>query len=93
MTQYIEKLKIGDKMLMEGPKGRLQYNGHGNFTILKKAVEGKTNIGCIAGGTGITPCYQVIQAGLINNDGTKHALLFGSRTVDDILLREELDTF
>lgn len=57
MSQYVDKMKIGDKMLMEGPKGRLQYEGYGNFTISKKAVTNKTKIGCVAGGTGITPCY------------------------------------
>ena len=57
MSQYLEKMEIGQTMLMEGPKGRLQYEGFGNFNILKKPVVGKTKIGCIAGGTGITPCY------------------------------------
>jgi NAD(P)H-flavin reductase len=44
-------------MLMAGPKGRLFYYGHGKFEIAKKIIEGKTKIGCISGGTGITPCY------------------------------------
>lgn len=48
-------------------------------------------IGMVAGGTGITPCYQVIQAALNEDDGTSLSLLFGSRTVEDILLKEELD--
>ena len=77
-------------MLMEGPKGRLSYQGFGSFTIAKKAVSGKKNIGCIAGGTGITPVYQVIQAALKNNDGTNLSLVFGNRTVNDILLKDEL---
>lgn len=53
-------MKIGDSMLMEGPKGRLEYKGFGNFIISKKEVSNKKHIGCVAGGTGITPCYQVI---------------------------------
>jgi NAD(P)H-flavin reductase len=53
-------MEIGDSMLMEGPKGRLEYNGFGNFLIAKKPVTGKKYIGCVAGGTGITPVYQVI---------------------------------
>ena len=44
-------------MLMEGPKGRLAYEGFGNFNIARKAVSGKKKIGCVAGGTGITPVY------------------------------------
>ena len=90
MSQYVNKMNIGDHMLMEGPKGRLFYEGHGNFNIAKKPVTGKTKIGMISGGTGITPCYQVIQAGLKNNDGTSHALVFGNRTTNDILLKDEL---
>jgi len=45
----------------------------------------------VAGGTGITPCYQVIQSALNADDGTQLSLIFGNRTVDDILLKEELD--
>ena len=93
MTQYLESLKIGDIMLMEGPKGRLQYDGLGNFTISKKPVLNKKNIGLVAGGTGITPCYQVIQASLLNDDGAHHSLVFGNRTTADILLKDELEGF
>lgn len=81
-------------MKMEGPKGRLEYNGNGKFTILKKQISGKTKIGCIAGGTGITPCYQVIQAALLNGgDGTNLSLVFGNRTPADILMKDELINF
>ena len=90
MSQYVETLQLGDNLLMEGPKGRLTYEGNGNFTIVGKKITGKTKIGCVAGGTGITPCYQVIQAGLKNNDGTLHQLIFGNRSVPDILLKDEL---
>lgn len=75
---------------MEGPKGRLKYEGLGNFVITKKPVTGKTKIGLIAGGTGITPCYQIIQSILVNNDTPSVSLLFGNRTTSDILLKEEL---
>ena len=91
MTQYLESLKNGDTMLMEGPKGRLVYEGEGKFIISRKALpQRKTKIGMVAGGTGITPCYQVIQSALNGNDGTQLTLIYGSRTVEDIILREEL---
>jgi len=90
MSQHVDRLKIGDSLLMEGPKGRLKYEGLGNFVIAKKPVTGKTKIGLIAGGTGITPCYQIIQAILANNDTVTAALLFGNRTINDILLKDEL---
>jgi NAD(P)H-flavin reductase len=83
-------MAIGDIMLMEGPKGRLTYEGKGNFTIAKKQVLGRKKIGCVAGGTGITPVYQVIQASLLNKDKCQLSLVFGNRTTEDILLKQDL---
>lgn len=81
-------------MLMEGPKGRLQYLGNGEFKISgRKDIVKRTKIGMVAGGTGITPCFQVLQAALNNRDGTQLSLIFGNRTIDDILLKEELIAF
>jgi nitrate reductase (NAD(P)H) len=54
MTQHLESMNIGDKLSIEGPRGRLAYFGDGNFVIDKKEKK-KTRIGMIAGGTGITP--------------------------------------
>lgn len=46
----------------------------------------------VAGGTGITPMYQVASAILKDPaDTTSISLLFGNLTADDILLRAELD--
>ena len=46
----------------------------------------------LAGGTGITPMYQVAVALLKDpKDRTKLSLVYGSLTEDDILLRAELD--
>eukprot|EP00347_Sterkiella_histriomuscorum_P007906 403347109 len=94
MTQYLETLVENQSiMLMEGPKGRLAYQGMGRFLIGKQQLR-KTKIGLVAGGTGITPCYQVIQAALdYQQDGTQLSLIFGNRTVDDILLRKELESY
>jgi len=92
MTQYLESLEAGAEMLMEGPKGRLEYQGFGKFNITRQIIQ-KRNIGMVAGGTGITPCYQVLQSALDGDDGTNLSLIFGSRTVEDILLKDELDQF
>jgi cytochrome-b5 reductase len=46
----------------------------------------------IAGGTGITPMYQLCRAIFANpDDRTKVTLVFGNVTPDDILLKRELD--
>ena len=60
MTQYLESLEAGATMLMNGPKGKISYMGFGDFKISAGKEENiikKTRIGCVAGGTGITPCY------------------------------------
>lgn len=46
----------------------------------------------IAGGTGITPMLQIIRAIVENpNDFTEVVLIYANVTVEDILLKEELD--
>ena len=52
------------------------------------------HVGLIAGGTGITPMYQLLQAIDSNpQDKTKATLLFGNVTEDDILLKEAFADF
>jgi cytochrome-b5 reductase len=81
MTQAMDALAIGDRLLFKGPKGRFQY-----IPGSKKAY------GMLAGGTGITPMFQVAQAVLKDpNDSTTLALIFANVTEDDILLRGELE--
>lgn len=97
MSQHLNNLKIGDTMLMKGPKGHLDYQGRGQFTITKPRV-GKTSykkrkIGMVAGGTGITPMLQVLRAILKDSgDRTEVWLIFANQTEDDILLRQELES-
>jgi len=93
MSQYLESLEVGkDSIHMRGPTGRINYKGFGHFTIGKKEIPKKANIGLMAGGTGITPMLQVITAVLSNPaDTTKMSLLYANQTEDDILVRDELD--
>ncbi|PNP58731.1 hypothetical protein THARTR1_01747 [Trichoderma harzianum] len=51
-------------------------------------------IGMVAGGTGITPMVQIIRAIYESDRDTMEiSLIYANRTEQDILLREELDTF
>jgi len=61
--------------------------------IFKRGTElNVKEIGMVAGGTGITPMYQVIRAILDDpTDPTKIHLLFANRSEEDILLKEELE--
>lgn len=61
MTQYLETLQPGSIMQMSGPHGRCTYEGYGRFSLAKRDLtQVRKKIGHIAGGTGITPLYQVI---------------------------------
>ncbi|XP_034019062.1 NADH-cytochrome b5 reductase 3-like [Thalassophryne amazonica] len=97
MSQYLESLKINDLVDFRGPSGLLVYKGKGVFAIQsdKKSpaeIKKATNVGMIAGGTGITPMLQLIQAVMKDHqDPTVCHLLFANQTEKDILLRPELE--
>lgn len=74
MTQYLESLQVGDRINMSGPGGKLYYFGYGKFSIKRPSVGNilktlmygnvvnnatRKQLGFIAGGTGIAPCYHV----------------------------------
>lgn len=75
LTPYLHSIKVGDVLDIRGPVGRFKYTtnqfGH---------------MGFIAGGTGITPCLQVIRTILegeeYRNDTTKFTLFFQNRSVE-----------
>lgn len=81
--KYLANLEVGDKVLFRGPKGAMKYkNGICN------------RIGMIAGGTGITPMYQLIRAICEDEaDITEISLVYANRSEEDILLRDELERF
>lgn len=81
--KYLANLSVGDEVLFRGPKGAMKYSRG----LCKK-------IGMLAGGTGITPMYQLIRAICEDpRDTTEVSLIYANRTEGDILLREELETF
>lgn len=77
---------------MEGPKGLLFYLGDGDFALRKNPIK-KTKIGLIAGGTGITPCFQIIQSSSLAKDALSIVMLYSNKTESDILLKEELEFY
>lgn len=81
MSQHIFSMQPGDTLEMKGPIPKFPW------TTNKHA-----EIALIAGGTGITPMYQLAR-GIFNNpeDKTKVSLIFGNLTEEDILLKKEFD--
>ena len=92
MSQHLESMKIGDTIDVKGPLGEFIYQGMGSFNL--KGKPGKcSKITLIAGGTGLTPCYQVLAAVLRETqDSTQVRLLYANRSPEDILMREQLDS-
>lgn len=93
MSQHLDSLPIGSDLDVKGPLGHIEYTGRGNFLVHGKHRFAK-KLAMLAGGTGITPIYQVAQAILKDpEDHTKMYVVYANRTEDDILLREKLDTW
>ncbi|XP_054797769.1 inducible nitrate reductase [NADH] 2-like [Prosopis cineraria] len=91
MSQHLDSLPIGSVVEVKGPLGHIEYIGRGNFLVHGKPKFAK-RLTLMAGGTGITPIYQVAQAILQDpEDRTEMHVVYANRTEDDILLREELD--
>ena len=84
LSPHLHSLKVGSSVNIRGPVGRFKYE--------KNAYR---RIGLVAGGSGLTPCLQLIRCLLqgpdMQDDHTSLVLLFQNRTEEDILLREELD--
>ncbi|KAK9162181.1 hypothetical protein Syun_003083 [Stephania yunnanensis] len=93
MSQYLDSLTLNSSIDIKGPLGHIEYNGKGSFTVHGKPKFAK-KLAMLAGGTGITPIYQVMQAILKDpEDDTEMYVVYANRTEDDILLREELDAW
>lgn len=82
MSQHLAKLKVGQIMQMKGPKGKFKYTPNM-----------KRSLGMLAGGSGITPMYQLLNHILNDSkDETHVSLIYANVTPADILLRQNLDS-
>jgi nitrate reductase (NAD(P)H) len=90
LSQYMDKMKVGDELDFKGPTGKIVYEKDGVFKIA--GVERKyKKVGCISGGTGVTPCFQLMQHVDLYKEPVEMALLYANQTPDDILLKDRLD--
>lgn len=81
ISKMIGDLKIGDKINVCGPAGFYDYTPN----CRKK-------LGMVAGGTGITPMYQIIKAIADDpKDKTEVSLIYGNSCESEIFLKKELD--
>lgn len=81
MSEHMHSMKPGDTLDVKGPipKYPMAINKHDHITM-------------IAGGTGITPMWQVVRSIFKNpEDKTKVTLVYGNISEEDILLKKELN--
>ncbi len=79
MSEHLHSMNPGQRLDIKGPipKYPWEANKHDHIAL-------------IAGGTGITPMYQLARAIFKNaNDKTKVTLVFGNISEEDILLKRE----
>ncbi|KAJ1957464.1 hypothetical protein EC988_000822 [Linderina pennispora] len=83
VSPALHDLEPGDKVEMWGPIPNFSYKP-GEYT----------DIGMIAGGSGLTPMFQLINR-VVNdpNDKTRITLVFANKSKDDVFLKDQLDRF
>ncbi|KAK0656551.1 hypothetical protein B0T16DRAFT_366012 [Cercophora newfieldiana] len=80
MSTHLHSLTPGATLDVKGPLPKYPWSANKH-----------SHIGLIAGGTGITPMWQLVRAIFANpEDKTKVTLVFGNLTEEDILLKKEL---
>lgn len=81
MSTHLHNMKPDQRLDFKGPIAKYPWDANKH-----------DHIALIAGGTGITPMYQLTRA-IFNNpaDKTKVTLVFGNIKEEDILLKEEFE--
>ncbi|KAI5927298.1 hypothetical protein F4810DRAFT_722460 [Camillea tinctor] len=80
MSTHLHDMIPGQRIDFKGPLPKYPWSANKH-----------EHIALVAGGTGITPMYQLLRAIFKNpEDKTKVTLVFGNVTEDDILLKREL---
>eukprot|EP00659_Diplonema_papillatum_P002696 gene2696-4190_t len=95
MTQYLERMSIYQSLTFAGPKGEFEYLGRGEVKMEKKDFPPRIKVksfAMLAGGSGITPIYQVMEAIVRDpSDTTEVHLIYANQSEEDILLRDEVE--
>jgi cytochrome-b5 reductase len=81
MSEHLHSMEPNQRLDFKGPIPKYPWSPNKH-----------THIALIAGGTGITPMYQLIRAIFKNpDDKTKVTLVFGNIKEEDILLKREFE--
>ncbi|KAL4809181.1 hypothetical protein BDV18DRAFT_167373 [Aspergillus unguis] len=93
MGNILDCMDEGEEIEVKGPSGAIRYLDNGRFAI-DNDERTFDNVSFILGGSGVTPGYQVIARILAaKDDKTMIKAIYANKSEDDILLREQLETF
>jgi len=90
LSQHMDGMEIGDTLDFRGPSGKIIYKGNGIFSVRGKEKR-YTHVGLISGGTGVTPCYQLMKYAAQHSEPLSISLLSANVSKHDILLKSELE--
>lgn len=75
VTDKLDDIKPGDRLLIEDAWGAIQFQGKGTF---------------IAGGAGLTPMLAILRDQAIQQSDAVEQLIFSNKTAKDLFLEKEL---
>lgn len=91
LTPYLELLQAGALINIDGPHGKFSYS-RGFVNIVGEEPFAVKKLVMVAGGSGIAPIYNVINEIVRDKeDPVEIVVLCCHKTVEDILLKEELE--
>ncbi|KAI4837057.1 NADH-cytochrome b5 reductase [Plasmodium brasilianum] len=100
MSIQLNKLHYKDEIEIAGPFGLLEYKGNNEFSYLSKVVKIKKHIVMIAGGTGMTPFFRLINHLLLTKGTEKKeqyppyiTFIYANRNEEEILLKPVFDEY
>ncbi|KAI9783806.1 MAG: hypothetical protein M1839_003142 [Geoglossum umbratile] len=93
MTLAMDALPLGHFADFKGPIGKFEYAGRGQCSVSGNIRRVKSFY-MICAGSGITPIYQVLRAVMQDPEDSTHCVVLdGNRTFEDILCKQDLDSF
>ncbi|XP_037521183.2 NADH-cytochrome b5 reductase 2 [Rhipicephalus sanguineus] len=95
MSQFLDTMRRGERLTIQGPRGTFIYEGQGHFvTVDGSRLPQASWMGLVAAGSGVTPMLQLLRHALVDEkDETKIKMIDVNRTEDDIIARRELDQY
>uniref|UniRef100_A0A2H4WRE4 Nitrate reductase [NADPH] n=1 Tax=Ganoderma lucidum TaxID=5315 RepID=A0A2H4WRE4_GANLU len=94
VSNYLDCLQIGEEIDVRGPVGEITYNPNDCAFEIGGQKRHFDKINLLAGGTGVTPIWQLIHAILSSTTGSPALSLINCNvSEDDILLREKLEGY